>query len=423
MIYAILKMEMVICVTNPIYIFIYLKNRVGVFAYLFLFSGGNMKKQIEDINLRLMVFDSALELGKKVDEHLLEMYHLDKENNTFIVPIKQNYFDDGHFKVEIDETVRGKDVFMVTDIGNYSLEYKIHGFINHTSPNDLIQQLKDGIGACNCHAKNINVVMPLLYAGRQHRRNTRENLACGMMLHELDTMSRMKSFITFDAHDQGVEHAIHNMEFDNIFATNQILELLINDLSMNKLKKIVFVSPDNGAVGRRHVYLNSFNSDKITREAGSFYKQRDYNNLVNGKYPIISHEYSGMKDLEGYTAIVSDDMISSGGSMFDVIDALNKLGVKYIYLTTTYALFTKGIEKFEQYYQEGKFSGLYTTNLSYIPDEFKKSKWLHIADCSKLIAQIIYNIHNDLSTENIIKDKSLPVRLVEEKINKEKANN
>jgi len=379
-----------------------------------------MRKQIEDINLRLMVFDSASDLGKKIDEHLLEMYHLDKEKNTFIVPIKQNYFEDGHFKVEISETVRGKDLFMLTDIGNYSLEYKMHGFINHTSPNDLMQQLKDGVGACNCHAKNINIIMPLLYAGRQHRRNTRENLACGMMLHEFDAMSRIKSFITFDAHDQGVEHAIHNMEFDNFFPTNQILELMINDLSMNRLKKLVFVAPDNGATGRRNVYLNSFNSKSIHREAGSFYKQRDYNNLVDGKYPVVSHEYSGIRDLKGYTAIVSDDMISSGGSMFDVIDELNKLGVKYIYLVTTFALFTKGIDKFEEYYKLKKFDGLYTTNLSYIPEEYKNTKWLHIADCSGLAAQIIYNIHNDLSIHDILKDKSLPVKLVEEKFRREK---
>jgi ribose-phosphate pyrophosphokinase len=284
----------------------------------------------------------------------------------------------------------------------------------------LIQQLKDGIGACNCHAKNINVMMPLLYAGRQHRRNTRENLACGMMLYEME-MYKVKSFITFDAHDQGVEHAIHNMEFDNFFPTNQILENLINDLSMNRLKKLVFVAPDNGAVGRRNVYLNSFNSKNIHREAGSFYKQRDYNNLVDGKYPVIAHEYSGMRDLKGYTAIVSDDMISSGGSMFDVIDELNGLGVKYIYLVTTFALFTQGIDKFEEYYKLKKFDGLYTTNLSYIPKEYQKAKWLHICDCSELAAQIIYNIHNDLSIHDLLRYKSLPVKLVEEKFKREKS--
>ncbi len=378
-----------------------------------------MKKQVENESLRLMVFQSAEELGQKIDEHLLNMYGLDKEEYTFMVPIKENFFDDGHFKVEIKETVRGKDMFMLTDIGNYSIEYKMRGMINHTSPNDLIIELKDGIGACDCHAKSINIVMPLLYAGRQHRRNTRENLLCGMTLHELDTMSRVKSFITFDAHDQGVEHAIHNMEFDNVFPTNTILENLINDLSMNRLKKLVFVAPDNGATGRRNVYLNSFNSKYIHREAGSFIKQRDYNNLVDGKYPVIAHDYCGMNELDGYTAIVSDDMISSGGSMFDCLEELKKRNVKHIYVVVTYALFTKGVEKFEEYYQNKMLDGVYTTNLSYIPEEYKKCKWLHVCDCSKQVAQIIYNIHNDLSISKIMKDKSYPVKLVEEKFNKE----
>ena len=379
-----------------------------------------MKKQIENNNLRLMIFKSAKELGEKVDEHLLKMYDLDKDEYTFIVPIKENFFEDGHFKVEIEETVRAKNLFMLTDIGNYSLEYKMRGLLNHTSPNDLMMELKDGIGACNSHAKNINIVMPLLYAGRQHRRNTRENLMCGMMLHELDSISCIKSFITFDAHDQGVEHANHHMEFDNFFPTNTILECFINDMSVEKLKKLVFVAPDNGATGRRNVYLNSFNSKYIHREAGSFIKQRDYNNLVDGKYPVIAHDYCGNEELEGYTAIVSDDMISSGGSMFDVIDELKKRKVKHIYLVTTYALFTKGIDKFEEYYKEGKFDGIYTTNLSYIPEEYKKAKWLHVCDCSKLIAEIIYSIHNDKSISPILGDKSYPVKLVEKKFEKEK---
>ncbi len=377
-----------------------------------------MRKQVEKDNLRLMVFKSADDLGNKIDEHLLKMYNLDKEKYTFITPIKENFFEDGHFKIEINETVRGKDLFLLTDIGNYSLEYKLRGAINHTSPNDLMMELKDGIGACNFHAKNINIIMPLLYAGRQHRRNTRENLMCGMMLHEIDTMSRIKSFITFDAHDQGVEHAIHNMEFDNFYPTNTILENFINDMSMNRLKKIVFVAPDNGATGRRNVYLNSFNSKYIHREAGSFVKQRDYNNLVDGKYPIIGHDYCGNEELDGFTALVSDDMISSGGSMFDVIDELKKRGVKYIYIAVTYALFTKGIDEFQKYYDEGKFDGLYTTNLSYIPEEYKKAKWLHVCDCSKDVAEIIYNIHNDLSISDILRDKSYPVRLLEKKFEK-----
>lgn len=374
-----------------------------------------MKKQIKNNSLRLIVFDSAKELGEKIDRYLLEQYDLDPDKNTFIVPIKQNFFEDGHLKVEVEETVRGCDVFFITDIGNYSIEYKMHGFINHTSPNDLIMQLKDGIGACNCHAKTINIVMPLLYAGRQHRRNTRENLACGMALRELDGMAGVKGFITVDAHDQGVEHAIRNMEFNNFFPTNVILEQLINDLSKNKLKNIVFVAPDNGATGRRNVYLNSFNSKYIHREAGSFIKQRDYNNLVDGKYPVIAHDYCGNNQLEGFTAIVSDDMISSGGSMFDVIEELKKHNVKYIYIVVTYALFTRGIDKFREYYEKKKLDGVYTTNLSYIPEEYKNEKWLHVCDCSMMMSEIIYDIHNDISISDILGDKSLPIKLIEEK--------
>jgi len=371
-------------------------------------------KEIENERLRLMVFQSALELGKKVDQHLLQQYGYD-DSKSFIIPIKENFFEDGHLKVEIEDTVRGKDIYFLTDIGNYSIPYKMHGMINHTSPNDLMMELKDGIGACNCHAQNLNVVMPLLYAGRQHRRITRENLMCGMNLHELDNISRMKSFITFDAHDQGVEHAVHNMEFDNFYVTNVLLENFINDCDIREFSKMVFVAPDNGAAGRRNIFLNSFNATYITREAGSFIKQRDYNHLVDGKYPVISHDYCGNEDLRGGVAIVTDDMISSGGSMFDVIDEIQKRGIKEIYLFTTYALFTKGVDKFEEYYKAGKFSGLYTSDLSYIPEDYKKCEWLHVCDCSKLVADIIYNIHNDLSISGILRDRSYPVRLLEKK--------
>lgn len=375
------------------------------------------KKQIENEKLRLMVFESAKDLGEKLDEHLLNMYGINSDEYTFIVPIRENFFSDGHLKVEIDETVRGKNLFLLTDIGNYSITYKMHELINHASPNDLMVQLKDGIGACNCHAANINIIMPLLYAGRQHRRNTRENLMCGMALREIDSINRIKSLITFDVHDQGVEHAIHNMEFDNFYATNTILEQFIDDLSIEELRNLVFVAPDNGATGRRNVYLNSFNSDYINKEAGSFYKERNYNTLVNGKYPVVKHEYSGNQNLEGKTAIVIDDMISSGGSMFDVISSLKERNVSHLYIITTFALFTEGIKKFDEYYNNNMFDGVYTTNLSYIPKSYQEKPWLHICDCSKMMAQIVYNMHNELSISGLLKDKSGPIKMLEKKFN------
>ena len=381
-----------------------------------------MKEQLEQEKLRLIVFKSALELGQKVDEHLLDMYNYDKNKYTFIVPIKENFFEDGHLKVEILSTVRGKDLFMLTDVGNYSLTYKMHGFDNHCSPNDLFTQLKDGIGASNCHAKSINVVMPLLYAGRQHRRNGRENLACGAALREIDELSRVKSFITFDAHDQGVEHAIRNMEFDNFYATNTILEQFIENTPKDELTNLVFVAPDNGATGRRNVYLNSFNNENINKEAGSFVKQRDYNHLENGKYPVISHDYCGNNDLEGKTAIVVDDMISSGGSMFDVLDELHDRKVAHIYVIVSFALFTRGINDFQKYHDKGILDGIYTTNLSYIPKEYNDVPWLHICDCSSILSEIIYDIHNDLSITGILTDKSQPIKLLEKKFKNEKNN-
>ncbi len=374
-----------------------------------------MERKIVNNKLRLMVFESAFALGEKVDEHLLEKYHLNKEDYTFMLPIKESFFEDGHLKVEILNTVRGKEIFALTDIGNYSLTYNMHGFTNHTSPQDLIMQLKDGIGACNSHVPKINILMPLLYAGRQHRRNTMENLLCGMVLRELDMNRHLKSIITFDAHDPGVEHAIQNTEFDNVFPSNVILEKFIHDVDKENLLYVTTVAPDNGANGRRNIILNSLNSDYIMMEAGSFYKQRDYNRIVNGLNPIISHDYCGNADLKGKTAIIVDDMISSGGSILDCMDELKKRGVEKIYVIVTYALFTKGIDKFKKHYKDGKFDRVYTTNLSYIPEEYQKERWLRVCDCSKIMADLIYNIHNDLSISDILRDKSAPMKLLEKK--------
>ena len=374
-----------------------------------------MKKQVNFEKLRLMVFKSARELGEKVDEHLLEKYNLNKDEYTFIVPINEIFFEDGHLKVEILETVRGKDMFFITDVGNYSINYKMHGFMNHASPNDLMMQLKDGINACSCHADKINIVMPLLYNGRQHRRKTREALSCGEELWELDNINRIRSFITFDAHDQGVEHAVHHMEFDNFNASNRVLDSIIRDLPLEELKKIVFIAPDNGATDRRDIYLGAFDSPYINKEAGNFYKKRDCNNFEDGKYKIIAHEYTGNNNLKGKTAIITDDILSSGGSLIDVVEELKKRKVEHVYAIVTYALFTRGIDDFEKLHKEKKLDGIYTTNLSYIPEEYRNCEWLHICDCSEELADIIYSIHNDLSISGILRDKSASIKLLERK--------
>lgn len=294
--------------------------------------------------LKLIVLKSALEYGKKVDKNLQKLYKTDK---SFIIPIKETWFSDGHGKVELLDTVREDDVYIFQDIGNYSIEYKMHGIMNHTSPNDLNQQLKDVIGSCKCHPKCLSIIMPLLFAGRQHRRIGREALSCAANLRDLDTDPYIKRILTYDAHDVGVGQALAYTEFENIYATNEILEEFINNTNIEELKDVIFVAPDAGAISRRDFFLNSFDSKYIKKDAGSFYKRRDYNTIVDGKNPIIEHSYSGNPDVIGKTAIVIDDMIASGGSMFDVIDELKKRGVAHIYLIASFALFTEGIDKFK----------------------------------------------------------------------------
>ncbi len=362
--------------------------------------------------LKLIVLDSLKELGEKVDSHLKRMYGT---KESFLISKKEIWFNDGHGKVELLETVRDKDVFIFQDIGNYSISYEMHGLINHTSPNDLSQQLKDCIGACKCHPHSLSIVMPLLFAGRQHRRMCREALSCATYLRELDIDPCVKRFITFDAHDEGVQQALAYTEFDNFFATNSILEQLITDVDTEKLKDVLFVAPDFGAIGRMNFYLNSFNNDNIKKDAGSFYKRRDYNVIIDGRNPIIEHSYSGSENIEGKTAIIVDDMISSGSSVFDIMIALKERGVSHIYVTVTYSLFTKGIDKFNEFYENKMFDGIYTTNLSYIDNLYKKQPWLHVVDCSEYIAKILYNINNGESISQLLRDKSYPGKVLSEK--------
>lgn len=368
---------------------------------------------------KLLVLKSALELGTKVNEHLLKMYN-DPTEQTLIVPTRESWFNDGHSKVELLDTVRGEDVYILTDIGNHSITYEMHGSTNRTSPNDLESQLKDAIGACKCHTGNLSIVIPLLYAARQHRRNNREPLSCARFLHELDMDPNVKRIVTFDAHDVSVQQALFHTEFDNFFATNVILEQFINNTPIEQQKDILFIAPDSGAMGRMNFYLNAFNNENIKKDAGFFYKRRDYNKIVDGKNPIIEHSYSGSSDIKGKTAIVVDDMIASGGSVFDVVEELKKRGVEHIYVIATFSLLTKGIDKFKEYYEQGKLDGIYTTNLSYIAEKYRNEKWLHICDCSEYLAQIIYHLNQEKSISELLRDKSYPAKVLTRRFNQTK---
>ena len=373
------------------------------------------KRLVEDERLRLLVLKSCLELGSKIDKHLLDSYGYDSREYTFMLDVKESWFSDGCEKVEIMDSVRNMSVFICSDVYNSSGTYKMRGVEQHTSPNDLMQQLRDTIGACNGHSRDLSILMPMLYAGRQHRRKGREALTCANWLHEFDRKPAIKRIITCDAHDPGVEQALYDTEFENIFLTNVLLEKFINDISLNELKDIVFVAPDNGAIGRTNVYLNSFISPDIRRYLGTCYKERDYNIIVDGKNPVIDHRYIGKDDIAGKTGNIVDDIIASGGSMLDVIDILNSKGLYNIYVFSTFALFTEGISKFDEYYKQGKFSGIYTTNASYINLEYRNKKWLHIVDCSEYLAKFIRYIYEGRSITQLLQDKSGPGKVLKRK--------
>ena len=378
------------------------------------------KKLVENERLRLLVLKSCLELGSKIDKHLLNSYGLDSDEYTFMLDVKESWFSDGCEKVEIMDSVRNKSVFICSDVYNYSGIYKMRGIVQHTSPNDLMQQLRDTIGACNGHSRELSIVMPMLYAGRQHRRNGREALTCASWLHEFDRNPAIRGIFTCDAHSIDVEQALSDTEFGSLPLTSVMLERFINDVSKDELRDIVVVSPDNGAIGRSTIVLNSFNNPHVSRYLANCYKERDYNRVVNGKNPIIAHRYNGYSNIGGMTGIIVDDIIASGESMFEVIDMLNSKGVNNIYLFSTFVLLTEGIDKFDEYYNNGKFKGVYTTNASYIDIAYRNREWLHIVDCSEFLANFIGRIYRGESTSDLFQDRSGPVKVLKKKFEGDK---
>ena len=285
-------------------------------------------------NLRLIVMDNFLDFGKKVDERLKLKRGIIDDRFSFIVPSKLPRFSSGEAKGVIEESVRAKDVYILSDVTNYSCTYKMHGFTNHKSPDDHYQDIKRVISAMNGTAESIKVIMPFLYESRQHKRKTRESQDCSLMLHELEFLG-VKGILTCDAHDPGVRNALHTTSFDNIYLTHSILEQIIEneDLDYNNL---IVIAPDTGASDRAEYYANILGSNM-----GQFTKRRDYTKVVDGKNPIIGHEYIGT-DTKGKTAIVVDDMISSGQSMIDVAERIKSQGADKIYLIASFSLFSDG---------------------------------------------------------------------------------
>ena len=287
---------------------------------------------MNDDNLRLIVLDNCKELGEKVNEHINKIRGT---NKNYIVPIDVVRFNNGEGKLTIKDSIRKKDLYILSDVGNYSCTYEMYGFTNHMGPDEHFQDIKRVFYAVRGHTDDINVIMPLLYESRQHRRKSRESLDCAIGLQDLVHLGA-KSIITFDAHDVGIHNAIPRNCFENFYCTNYIINDIIDNEKID-FKNMLVISPDTGAVDRARVY-----ADILRTNVGMFYKRRDLTKIVDGKNPIIEHKYIG-DDVKGKNLLIVDDMIASGDSVIDVAENLKKLGANKVFVTATFSLFTKGI--------------------------------------------------------------------------------
>lgn len=353
--------------------------------------------------LGIISLESCGDLGEKVDQHLVRkrkrLSDIDPSQvqDTFLINTTEVRFSNGEGKVILEESVRGKDVYIISDVGNYSCTYQMHGMTNHKSPDDHLQDIKRVLSAIGGKARKITVVMPLLYASRQHKRRGRESLDCAIALQELERLG-VVDVITFDAHDPTIQNAVPMISFDNLYPTYEIVKTLIKEESESFKDKsnMLVISPDTGAMDRAIYY-----SGVLGLDIGLFYKRRDHSAVVGGKNPIIQHEYIG-RDVEGHDILIVDDMIASGESVFDIAEELKKRKANKIFVSTTFALFTEGISKFNDYYERGLIDKVYTTNLSYIPDAIKNSEWYQEVDMSHFIARIIHTLNNNQSISPVM---------------------
>ena len=358
--------------------------------------------------LKLIVMDSARNLGNSVNHYLVnfrkDVKNIAKNDPAFQGYVSDNFiadaachrFGSGEGKATIDESIRGKDIFILVDVCNHNITYKMNGFINYKSPDDHYQDLKRVISAINGKAHRINVIMPFLYEGRQHKRNGRESLDCAYAIEELSNMG-VSNFITFDAHDPRVQNAEPLCGFDNFTPPYQFIRALLaaeQNLMIYK-DHLIVISPDEGALDRAVYFANVLGVD-----TGMFYKRRDYSTIVNGKNPIVAHEFLG-DNIDGKDVIIIDDMISSGGSMLDTAKQLKTMNAKRVYICCTFGLFTDGLERFDEAYEKCYFDKVVTTNLTYQLPELKSKPYYLEADMSKFLASIIDFMNHDSSMMNV----------------------
>ncbi len=360
-------------------------------------------------SLGMIPIDGCQELGGKVNDYLVKwrkesisktkddvVFH-DYQKETYIIDAKVPRFGSGEAKGIINESVRGKDIYLMVDVCNYSLTYSLSGHTNHMSPDDHFQNLKRVIAAIGGKARRINVIMPFLYESRQHKRSSRESLDCALALQELVHMG-VDNIITFDAHDPRVQNAIPLNGFETVRPTYQFIKGLLQNVPDLKIDSnhMMAISPDEGATGRA-IYL----ANVLGLDMGMFYKRRDYTRIVDGRNPIVAHEFLG-SSVEGKDVIIIDDMISSGDSILDVAKQLKDRKANRIFAAATFGLFTNGMKKFDEAYEQGIIHGILTTNLIYqTPNLLSKPYYIN-CDMSKYIALLIDTLNHDGSISSIL---------------------
>ena len=359
--------------------------------------------------LGIVPLKSCSKMGEKVDDYLVQWREQREHENqsnlafsgykrdSYVVSASTPRFGSGEGKGVLNDSIRGYDLYIMVDVCNYSIEYSLCGTTNHMSPDDHYADLKRVIAAAGGKARRINVIMPFLYESRQHKRSGRESLDCALMLQELTAMG-VENIITFDAHDPRVHNSIPLKGFESVSCIYQFIKYLllgVDDLHIDS-EHMMVISPDEGGMGRAVYFANVLGLDM-----GMFYKRRDYTKIVNGRNPIVAHEFLGT-NVEGKDVIIIDDMISSGESMIDVASELKKRGASRVFCATTFGLFTNGFDKFDEAYEKGIIDKILTTNLVYQPDELLSKPWYINVDMSKYIALLIDTLNHDSSISDLL---------------------
>ncbi len=359
--------------------------------------------------LGIIAMPGCEEIGEKIDQYLVK-WRRERENehkgsvsfmgyerDTYLIDVCCPRFGSGEAKGVIRRSVRGLDLYIVVDVFNYGLKYKMYGQQVPMSPDDHYADLKRIIAATAGKAKRITVIMPMLYEGRQHKRSGRESLDCAIALQELAGMG-VSNIITFDAHDPRVQNAIPVHGFDNVMPTYQMIKALVNAVPDIRIdpEHLMIISPDEGAMARG-IYFSSV----LGVDLGMFYKRRDYSRVVNGRNPIVAHEYLG-SDVAGKDLIIVDDMISSGDSVLDLAVQLKALKARDIYVCTTFGIFCEGLEHFDKAYANGSIRKVLTTNAVYATPELKAREWYCPVDLSKYISYVVDTLNHDASISKLL---------------------